>query len=1230
MSDYSVSIKIAGEIDNSFISSLKGISESLSDLGAAAKAINKDINASGKFIKNVARDAHTGATSIKSLGTSVTGTGRRFNIFKSAIQGTKSGLSSLAKTAGKIGSATMKVTAKGIGVGSAAVAGLGTAAINVGKDFEKAMSQVDATMLLDRGTKEGQQAFETLENAARECGRSTAFSATEAAEALNYLALAGYDADKAATALPTVLNLAGAGAMDLAAASDMVTDSMSALKIDATEKNLKSFSDQLAQTASKSNTSVSQLGEAIIKVGGTASGLAGGTVELNTALGILADNGIKAAEGGTHLRNMIMSLQKARNSDAGAMFDDLGLDAYDKATGKMRSLGDIFGDLNKSLSGASAKEIDRTLSTIFKQTDLTSARAMLAATADSAKSLSSVLDASLAESGTSVSKLGIDIKGMAKDFDTSMSKQQFTKQMRKEFSLTKDQAGLLFNGLQSLASGTGNRFDELSKAVKDSAGACEDMYKKQQDNLEGDIDILKSSLSDLGISFYKDTGGAIRNITQAASGMVTQLNNAYKSGGLSAMLTETGDVMAQVVNGIATYAPAAVDTGIGLIQSLVDGITQNSAGIASAAGDVLTSFATGVFSLAPQIALTGIDIVLQLASSLTAQAPQLISSGVQAITGFVDGLMQRGPAIATTALNLIQTLASSVMANAPQLAGAGLQLVGGLFTGMTQMLPQLAQTGVQLIGSLLVGIIGMLPSLTQMGIQAILGLAQGLLSSLPSVLQAGTQVTVSLVDGITQSLPLIIQGGFQLITMLVQGIAQNLPSIAQAAVTIISSLIGGLVSAVPQLIGAALSLPIVFIDAILTTDWPSIGIELVTSLATGIIDGLKSIGSSVMNTIKGWFGGGEDETAAESGKSAASSYANGMQTGAAEVSNAASSLTSNAFTSIDLTGATAAGTQTGDAFSTSMASSIDIPDISNLMPTAPLAANVDTSALTQSMATAGTEGASALTDNFTTGSAGMTTAVDTLGSQVNTSLDTTWQTAGTTTQTAMQGMNQTVSTGANQMVSTIKSMSRSVVSTVQQMGSSIRTSLSNINLASSGTNMMQGLVNGIASMQSQVEAAAKNVATSAAKSVNKALQIHSPSRLMIKSGEYVDEGLAVGMKNNVSSVKAAAQASMAQPIINTRTQMQSAMTNPIVSIRERMQASRVHEALNQVMTATAIHNNTTNNKSESNPTFVFSPTYQIQGNASKDDIVKVSEMSQAKLEKFVEKLIRKHKRTGLA
>ena len=188
------------------------------------------------------------------------------------------------KIAGKVDASlknALGVVGKGIGgmtktisaattAAAAAVGAIATASVNVGKEFESSMSQVSATMLIDKTTQEGAAAYATLEEAARECGRTTAFSATEAAEGLNYLALAGYDANQAAAALPTVLKLAGAGAMDLASASDMVTDSMSALNIEATQDNLNNFADQMAMTASKANTSVSKLGEDILTVGATA------------------------------------------------------------------------------------------------------------------------------------------------------------------------------------------------------------------------------------------------------------------------------------------------------------------------------------------------------------------------------------------------------------------------------------------------------------------------------------------------------------------------------------------------------------------------------------------------------------------------------------------------------------------------------------------------------------------------------------------------------------------------------------------------------------------------------------------------------------------------------------------------------------------------------------------------------------------------------------------------
>lgn len=280
---------------------------------------------------------------------------------------------------------------KGFAAAEGAIVAAGAASVKVGADFESSMSQVAATMgMTTEEIRGGSKDFETLKNAAQQAGETTAFSATESAQALNYLALAGYDAGKAAEVLPSVLNLAAAGGMDLAYASDLVTDSMSALGIEATKSNVDEFGDKMAKTASKANTSVAQLGEATLTVGGTAKDLAGGVTELNTVLGILADNGIKGSEGGTALRNMILSLEAPTDKAAGQL-EELGVQVFD-STGKMRSMQDIMADLNKAMANMTSGERTQALNTIFNKVDLKSVNALLGTSTERWNELAGAID----------------------------------------------------------------------------------------------------------------------------------------------------------------------------------------------------------------------------------------------------------------------------------------------------------------------------------------------------------------------------------------------------------------------------------------------------------------------------------------------------------------------------------------------------------------------------------------------------------------------------------------------------------------------------------------------------------------------------------------------------------------------------------------------------------------------------------------------------------------------
>lgn len=266
---------------------------------------------------------------------------------------------------------------------TAALVAIGKKAVETGAEFDSSMSQVAATMgysveEINTEGSEAQETFQKLRDTALALGKSTSKSATEASEALNYMALAGYDAETAIAMLPKVLDLASAGTIDLAKASDMVTDAQSALglSIEDTEKLI----DQMAKTASKSNTSVEQLGEGILNIGATAKDMKGGTKELAEVLGLLADNGIKGAEGGTKLRNILLKLE-APTDKAVAKLEELGVKAYD-SDGKLRSMQDIFTDLNAAMADMTEQDKSLAKATIFNARDLGAVNALLNTTAD--------------------------------------------------------------------------------------------------------------------------------------------------------------------------------------------------------------------------------------------------------------------------------------------------------------------------------------------------------------------------------------------------------------------------------------------------------------------------------------------------------------------------------------------------------------------------------------------------------------------------------------------------------------------------------------------------------------------------------------------------------------------------------------------------------------------------------------------------------------------------------
>lgn len=599
------------------------------------------------------------------------------------VQGFKKVGSAAVDAAGKLTKFVGKTAVKGIAVASAAVIGLGAASIGVGANFESSMSQVAATMGMtaDEANYNNEE-YAMLANTAKEMGATTKFSASQSAEALNYMALAGYSADQACTALPTVLNLAAAGGMELAAASDMVTDSMSALGIEATNQNLQTFGDQLAKTAQKSNTSVAQLGEAVLTVGGTAKSLSGGTTELNALLGIIADNGVKGAEGGTALRNIMLSLQAPTDTAAKAM-KKLGLDVYD-AQGQMRPMNQILGDLNSSMATMTDQQKQDAISTIFNKNDLKSVNALLA--------------------------------------------------------------------------NCGDRYDELSGYIENSKDAMANMADTMNDNLTGRITEFKSAAEGAGIAIYEALGSSnLKDIVKDATGWITELTKATESGGISGLAKAAGNVLSEALTEISSMMPDVIDTGVDIIDNLLDGINSNSSQISNSAVKAGMSFLNGIFRIVPKLVLTGLNLISNLVSGIAQNFPAILASGQQAIGNLLSGMQQVIPSLLASVGSIISQAVSAISAAAPTMIPAGISTILNFIQGAVSMLPTVLSMGIQLISSIAQGIVGALPVIAQQGPQIIHDLISSVIGALPQLAQAMFEGII----GILQNLPDLIIGAIK-------------------------------------------------------------------------------------------------------------------------------------------------------------------------------------------------------------------------------------------------------------------------------------------------------------------------------------------------------------------------------------------------------------------------------------------------------------------------------------
>lgn len=394
---------------------------------------------------------------------------------------------------------------KQISVASAAVTGLGVAAVKTAADFDSAMANVAA---ISGATGDDLQA---LRDKAREMGEKTKFSASEAADAMSYMAMAGWKTGDMLSGIEGIMNLAAASGEDLATTSDIVTDALTAFGL--TAEDSAHFADILAAASSNANTNVSMMGETFKYCAPVAGALGYSAEDVAEAIGLMGNAGIKSTQAGTALRTMMTKLQGELKLSGEALGEATIQTA--NADGSMRELSDILADCRTAFSKMSESEAAAAAETLVGKNAM--------------------------------------------------------------------------SGFLALMNSAPGDIDKLRNAIDNCDGSAENMAAIMQDNLNGQLTILKSQLEELAISFGEMLMPVIRKVVTAVQGFVDKLNNMDEAqrktiitiglviAALGPFLVILGTVISTVGKSMKAYASAtkgikklmvAVKSGTGIFGKL--------------------------------------------------------------------------------------------------------------------------------------------------------------------------------------------------------------------------------------------------------------------------------------------------------------------------------------------------------------------------------------------------------------------------------------------------------------------------------------------------------------------------------------------------------------------------------------------------------------------------------------------------------------------------------------
>lgn len=541
-------------------------------------------------------------------------------------QGLKDAEGNASSSTSKIGGAFKavgKVAKTAMVAGSAAAVAFTKTSIDAGMNFDTAMSQVAATM----GTTVDK--IGNVKAKAEEMGRTTKYTATEAAEGMNILAQAGLSADEQISGIGTVLNLASAGAMSLEESASYTAgavkgfgDSMS---------NASYYADLMAKGATLANTDVRGLGEAFSGSAATAKNYGQAADSVTLSLLRLAEQNVTGSEASTALNRAMADLYTPTD-DASKALDQLDVSAY-KLNGEAKDFNDLVDELNGSLQGMTAEQKNNALATIFTTQGLQAFNKMTASS-----------DATV---------------------------QKFWKGIQDSSGSAAQQAATQLDNLQG----------DITLLSSATEGLQLAFYNTFSGTIRGAIKGITSEVS--GLAEAMESGGisgALSKLAQDAINFSGQLPGLTKIGGdlingLISSVTQNSGSITTAVSQLLNNLASTISTGLNVFTSV---------GV-----NLLTTIANGMTQGIPTFLGQALPMLTQFTESLRSNAGKLINAGLTLIQNIAQGLINSIPVLIAYVPTIITNLAGIINDNAPKILATGVTIITKLAIGLVRAIPLL-------------------------------------------------------------------------------------------------------------------------------------------------------------------------------------------------------------------------------------------------------------------------------------------------------------------------------------------------------------------------------------------------------------------------------------------------------------------------------------------------------------------------------------------------------------